>query len=261
MGILYIILLSFLPAALYAFIVYVTVPYKTIKFKTGLTFLIGGFLSVGLLLYFFQIFPEWTNLAANLVNGYQYPLHYVHIENFLQIGFIEELSKLGTFFLIANHIKNKGDAEPHPLATMFYVGMVSLGFAVIENISYGTHSITPYDTIMWRSITSVIGHMVFGMFMGYWIALGRLGVRLKNRSILDIAILKKPKLRRRLFVFIGLMAATILHGLYDLHITITGVNGISTLYMLLIMSVLGVFWCFKNLTKVHNEKLEERVDN
>ena len=103
--------------------------------------------------------------------------------------------------------------------------------------------------------------MVFGMFMGYWISLGRLGPRIKNRSILDVIILKKEKFRRRLFTFIGLGAATILHGIYDLHLSIHGNAGISTLYMLLIMSLLGVFWCFKNINKVYQDKLKEKVDN
>jgi len=261
MEMLNIIILSFIPAALYAFIIYISVPYKTIKLKTGLTYLIGGFISVGILLYFFQLFPWWTNLSDYIVSKYQYPLHYLHIENFIQVGLIEELSKLITFFIIEWYIRSKGDIEAHPLATMFYVGMVSLGFAVIENVSYGINSTTPLDTIMWRSITAVIGHMVFGMFMGYWISLGRVGTRLKNRSIVDIIILKNDKLRRRVFILIGLLAATILHGLYDLHISITGISGITTLYILLIISVLGVFWCFKNLTKLHNNKLYKKFDN
>ncbi len=261
MGILNLIALSFIPAVIYSFIIYISLPYKTIKLKTGLTYLIGGFFSVGLLLYFFQIFPVWTNLSDYIVDKYKDPLYYLHIENFIQIGLIEELSKLGTFFLIEWYIRKKSDGEAHPLATMFYVGMVSLGFAVIENISYGINSVTPLDTIMWRSITAVIGHMVFGMFMGYWISLGRVGARLKNRSIVDIIILKNDKLRRRVFILIGLILAAILHGLYDLHISITGIAGITTLYMLLMISVLGVFWCFKNLTKIHNDKLGSKVDN
>lgn len=246
---------------LYAFIVYIIVPYKTIKIKNALLYLLGGFLSIGLLLYFFETFPDWTNLANILTNGYVNPLDYLHIQNFVQIGLVEELAKLGSFFLIEKVRRSFSKVKDHPVATMFYVGMVSLGFAVIENISYGSFAVNPGDTLMWRSITAVIGHMVFGLFMGYWISLGRLGARLNNRSIVDILILKKEKLRRRLFIFIGLGAATILHGLYDLHLSIHGNAGISTLYMLLIMSVFGVFWCFKNINKVYQDKLGEKVDN
>jgi RsiW-degrading membrane proteinase PrsW (M82 family) len=256
MGIINIIVLSFLPAIIYSFVIYITVPYKTINLKTGLFYLIGGFLSIGLLMYFFQIFPTWSNLSSYVSDPLIYPLHYLHFQNFIQIGLIEELSKLGTFFLLERYRNNQESRNDHPLAIMFYVGMVSLGFAVIENIQYALNSTDPGDTIMWRSVTAVIGHMVFGMFMGYWISIGRLKPRLKNRSLFDLVILKADKFKRKLFIFIGLGAATILHGIYDLHLAINGNAGISTLYMLLIMSLLGVFWCFKNIHKLYQDKLE-----
>lgn len=256
MGIINIIVLSLLPAIIYSFIIYVTVPYKTINLKTGLFYLFGGFLSVGLLLYFFNLFPGWNKLADYVSDPQFYPLHYLHFQNFIQIGFIEELAKLGTFFLLERYRNNQEKRSDHPLGVMFYVGMVSLGFAVIENITYGMRSPDPTDTILWRSVTAVIGHMVFGLFMGYWIAIGRVGTRLKNRSLFDIIILQADKLRRRIFIVIGLAAATILHGIYDLHISLNGQAGITTLYMLLIMSLLGVFWCFKNLNKAYKDKLD-----
>ena len=256
MGIINIIVLSFLPAILYSFIIYVTTPYKTINIKTGLFYLVGGFLSVGLLLYFFRVFPAWTDLAGYVSDPNLYPLEYFHVQNFIQVGLIEELAKLGTFFLLERYRNNQEKRNDNPLAIMFYVGMVSLGFAIIENIQYALNSPAPTDTLMWRSITAVIGHMVFGMFMGYWITIGRLKPRLKNRSLFDIIILKSDKLKRRLFIFIGLGAATILHGIYDLHLTINGQAGITTLYMLLIMSVLGVAWCFNNVYKLYKNRLD-----
>jgi len=256
MGIINIILLSLLPAIIYSFIIYITVPYKTINIKTGLFYLVGGFLSVGLLLYFFNLFPVWTNLAEYVSDPLLYPLHYLHFKNFIEIGFIEELSKVTTFFILERYRNNKKKCKDHPLGTMFYVGMISLGFAVIENIQYGMRSPDPTDTILWRSVTAVIGHMVFGLFMGYWIALGRLKPRLKNRSMFDIIILTADKLKRRFFIIIGLLAATITHGIYDLHLSIHGQSGITTLYMFLIMCLLGSFWCFKNIHKLYQDKLE-----
>lgn len=219
----------------------------------GLNYLVGGFLSVGLLLYFFNLFPFWVSLTDYFFDPKLYPLHYIHFKNFIQIGLIEESFKLLTFFIIEDYRNTRKIGPDHPLATMFYVGMVSLGFAIIENVQYASHSMRPLDTLFWRSVTAVIGHMVFGLFMGYWISLGRLKPRLKNRSFIDIVVLKRDKLKRRFFVVVGLLAAIILHGLYDLHISITGNAGISSLYMLLIMSLLGVFWCFRNIIKVYNQ--------
>jgi RsiW-degrading membrane proteinase PrsW (M82 family) len=257
MGIINIIVLSTLPALLYSFIIYITTPYKTINLKTGIKYLLGGFISVAILLTFFELAPFWQNLPNILSNSFFYPLHAAHIHNFIEVALAEELSKLGAFFIIEWLRNRKKKQNDHPLGTMFYMGMVSLGFSAIENIQYALNSVDPGDTIMWRAITAVIGHMVFGLFMGYWIALGRLRPRLKNRSIVDIIILKDRKFKRWLFVCIGLLSATILHGVYDLHLTLNGVEGISTLYMLLIMSLLGAFWCFGNIQKVYKNRLRE----
>jgi RsiW-degrading membrane proteinase PrsW (M82 family) len=256
MGILNIIVLSFLPAIIYSFIIYITVPYKTINLKTGLFYLIGGSMSVGLLLYFYQLFPQWNKLTEYVTDPILFPLHYLHFKNLIQVGFIEELAKLSTFFLLERYRNNQEKRDDHPLGIMFYVGMVSLGFAVIENIMYAMKSPDPTDTIMWRSVTAVVGHMVFGLFMGYWISIGRLQPRLNNRSLFDIIVLQADKLKRRIFILMGLGAATILHGIYDLHIALHGESGITTLYMLLIMSLLGVFWCFKNVNKLYQDKLD-----
>ena len=180
---------------------------------------------------------------------------FLHFKNFIQIAFIEELSKFVAFLIIEKHRRKKGKLNDHPLATMFYVGMVSLGFAIVENVHYGVRAVDPTTTIMWRSITAVIGHTVFGLFMGYWIVIGRVGGRLNNRSLLDILVLKKEKIRMVIFSFIGLFVATVLHGIYDLHLDMNGYYGLTTLYMLLIFSLVGIFWCFINVNNLHIKKL------
>lgn len=257
MDILKIVLFSLIPALIYALIIYFTVPYKTIKLKTSLFYLFGGFLSVGLLFLFFEYVPSWNQLALNYSNPLLYPLEFFHIRNFIQVGFIEELFKLVCFFIIDYYRRRKGDTNDHPLAIMFYVCMVSLGFAIVENFFYGIRQVDMLNQIVienslsvlrWRTITSVLGHMTFGLFMGYWISLGRLKVRLYNRSIFDIVILKRDKIKRILFTLIGLLSATILHGIYDLHLTLNNQQGISTLYIFILMLFLGAFWCFKRLS-------------
>ena len=256
MGIISIMVLSLLPALIYSFIIYITIPYKTINIKNGMVYLVGGFMSVILLLYFFYLFPGWNNIASVITNHKIYPLHFLHAKTFIQVGLVEELVKLITFIIIEK-LLNNDKRKYHPLSTMFNVAMISLGFAVVENVSYAMKAFDPLDVILWRSVTAVIGHMVFGLFMGYWIALGRVGTRLKNRSLFDIVVLKSDKLRRRIFILIGLLSAIILHGIYDLHVFINGDRGISTLYMLLIMSLLAASWCFKNLNKSYKNKLEK----
>lgn len=252
-----IILFSLLPAVVYSFIIYLTVPYKTIKFNTALLYIVVGFLSVGLLRYFWLVYPDWHTLTETLVGPtHLNPFKYFHTYYFIQVGFIEELVKLTIFLLFDRYRRRSLSAKDHPMSTMFFVGMISLGFAVIENIQYGTMSASPMDTLWWRSITAVIGHMVFGLFMGYWISMGRIGTRLYDRSLFDIIINKRKRIRNVLYILVGLFTATILHGVYDLHIEMNGANGITGLYIILIGSLLGVGWCFKNINKAYKKKVE-----
>lgn len=251
-----IIIFSMLPALLYSYIIYFTVPYKTIKFNDAFPYIIVGFMSVGLLKYFWVIYPDWQNIATNLIeNPKENPIGFFHALYFIQVAFIEELSKLGVFLLYERYRRKTQEVKDHPIATMFHVGLIAVGFAIVENVQYGLMSPFPMDTLWWRSITAVIGHMVFGLFMGYWIAMGRMGPRLYDRSLLDITINKNKQLRNIIFTIIGFSAAVILHGIYDLHIEANGPNGITGLYMLLIMSLLGAYWCFKNLNKLYKRKI------
>ena len=189
-----IILFSLLPALLYSFVIYLTVPYKTIKFRDALPYIVVGFMSVGLLQYFWVAYPDWHELAQNLVGAPSLnPFKYFHVYYFAQVGFIEELAKLSVFLLYERYRRRSTEVHDHPVSTMFFMGMISLGFAVVENIQYGANSMDPMDTLWWRSITAVVGHMVFGLFMGYWISLGRMGARFHDRSLLDIIINKDRK--------------------------------------------------------------------
>lgn len=253
-----IIFLSLLPALIYSFIIYLTVPYKTINIKEAIPYIAIGFLSVGILKYVWFFYPEWKDLALNLVGSpKENPFEFFHVYYFIQIAFLEELSKLAIFLMYEFYRRRLGEVKSHPIATMFYVGMISLGFSVIENIQYGTYSATPIDTLWWRSITAVVAHMVFGLFMGYWISMGRIGAKFNDRSLFDIVINKRKGLRTVLYTIIGLISATILHGVYDLHLEINGAAGITGIYILLIGSLLGVYWCFKNLRKLYSKKLKE----
>jgi|TARA_R110001592_G_scaffold77586_1_gene233430 RsiW-degrading membrane proteinase PrsW (M82 family) len=245
-----IVILSFLPALLYSGLIYISVPYKIINLKKSIYYLIGGFMSVGILLIIYQTFPWIQTMGQKIFNPLFEPLGYLHFKFFIVVGLLEELSKLIAFLILERNNKTTNKEKPHPLATMFYVSMVSLGFAILENIKYAINSSDPGYVIALRSVTAVVGHLVFGLFMGYWLSFGRLKTRLKNRSILDIYLSKDTRLKVRVFTIVGLISATILHGIYDLHLTINNMGALTTLYMLLIMSVMGAMWCFRNLFRL-----------
>jgi RsiW-degrading membrane proteinase PrsW (M82 family) len=256
-----ILLLSIAPALIYLLVIYFTVPYKKINLKIALMYLFVGFMSVGFLRYFWMVFPDWNHIAEFFtgVPPVDNPLKYYHYSYFVQVGLAEEFSKLFIFLLIEKFRRSNSDTKDHPLATMVYMAMVSLGFAVIENVHYGTMSIDPESVLYWRAITAVIGHMVFGLFMGYWIAYGRLGLKSNDRSLLDMKINQNKTIRIIFYTIIGLFSATVLHGLYDLHIELSK-GGITGLYIILIGSILGAYWCFRNLIVCHRKKIKQLED-
>lgn len=250
MSFITIVILSFLPAIIYSGLIYISLPYKIIDIKKSGYYLVGGFISVGVFLMINQLFPWLGNSHNELFNPLLEPLAHLHYKFFIVVALLEEVSKLIAFLILERNNRTTDNTKPNPLATMFYVSMVSLGFAILENIKYATGSSDPGYVIALRSVTAVVGHLVFGLFMGYWISFGRLKTRLKNRSIIDLLLYKDSKLKAKVFMFVGLISATILHGIYDLHITINDGGALTTIYMLLIICVIGAMWCFRNLFRL-----------
>jgi len=257
-----IIFFSLLPAILYGLVMYYTVSYNAVSLKKIFQYLAVGFLSVGLLKYIWYFYPEWHNISKTLGgNPLVDPFKYYHILYFVQVAFIEEISKLGVFLLYESYRRRKKTIIDHPVATMIYMGMISLGFSVIENIMYGASSDTPMTVLWWRGITSVVAHMIFGLFMGYWISLGRMKASEDDPTTLDVSLSGSTIGRNIVFTIIGFFSATILHGIYDLHLEMNGPSGITGVYILLLMSLLGVYWCFRNLTKLHNKNKTNKIED
>ena len=252
MRVFYLFILCLLPSLVYGFIIYVSAPYKTISFKKGINYLLGGSAGTVFLLMFLNSFPYWSGISTLVFNPNTDPLEYLHFKNFIEIALLEESLKFSVFILVTK-INYKKETH-HPNGIMFYACMVSLGFAFIENITYGINSNNPENVLLWRSITSVIGHMIFGLFMGYWISVGKLGVRLRNRSLLDIIVLKNTRIREKFFGFIALISATIIHGMYDLELDINGPKGIVTIYIILLTLSSLCFLCSIHVNKLHVDR-------
>lgn len=243
---------SSLPAILYVLIISLTTPYKSIKVHIALMYLFFGIGSILVLKTVWHVFPQWNHLAESLstVSKYKDPFTYAHYLHFVQVAFLEEFSKLTVFLIVFfsrdYFFKPKAD---HPIAIMFYVAMASLGFAIIENITYGAHH--GESVLKWRAVTAVIGHMVFGLFMGYWISLGRLNHRAYDRSLFDIIINRRPRVKMVVYTVIGLLVSVTLHGIYNLTIELNGTDIIPVMYFMLGVMLLGAYWCFKNLNTIH----------
>lgn len=207
-----------MPAVLYSLIIYFNAPENSIKKKTSITYLYTGLLSTTIMTFVFLLFP---NIRKELFNNYIGKMLMEGIEvdvyirttttlifmTFVQIALFEEMCKYIALKLNDySRGKRKKDLDS-PYAIMFYCALISAAFAIMESINYAHRTmagefgllVTPKEILFLRSFTSVVMHMVCGLFMGYFIALS------KGKSLLQ-------KISLNTF---GILIASIAHGIYD----------------------------------------------
>lgn len=189
---------------LYALIIYITAPYKSVSFRRGLVYLFGGMMSTMVVQLFYFFVPYFS---SGFVEGDAFT------KFFFVVGPVEELSKFLLFFFVLNLTKDKKVSD-NPFRYMFYLGMTGLGFAIMENIHY----VANYGEgiLFIRTFTSTIAHMIFGLLCGYWVGLGVVNKKkMSNRSIFGVLTMKYPFVKKAFYTFTGLFVACFYHGLYN----------------------------------------------
>ena len=153
------------------------------------------------------IFPNWKSaLSDNTVIA-------LWLYATVQVGLLEESTKLFMFKIGDNYRKRLLDT---PVATMFYCMSASMGFAVLENLSY--LQLYGKDVLFIRAFTAVVMHLVTGLMMGYMIAKGRTAGNTMAENM-------SPAWKERVFVLLGLAFATFYHGVYDFNIFLENFPG------------------------------------
>ena len=117
--------------------------------------------------------------------------------SFIGVSLIEEGCKW--FFTTIIGYRNKNFDEAYDI--MVYATFVSLGFASIENILYVYNG--NIATAILRALTSVPGHVCFGITMGHYLLLAKLAKKNNNK-----------KLHRKNLI-LSLLIPVIEHGIYD----------------------------------------------
>ena len=215
---LWFFLFAIVPAILYSLFIYHRAPKGVVKKRPMWSYIIIGLLSIQILKMIHFLFPhihtyiESHPVLYNMGNGRlmmmeEPTLWAIFVFAFFQVAFFEEISK---WFALRVGNAIRGDTRSGidtPFAVMFYSVMIAVGFAVFENIHYvgramwgDLQGVDVNEMLMIRSINSVVVHMLSGLFMGYFIALGR---RCKNIF------------RHAGYTLLGLFAATAFHGFYD----------------------------------------------
>lgn len=260
---LFLLLFAVLPAIFYSLIIYHKAPDGIVKKKPMWIYIAIGFLSIQILNIIHFLFPnihtyiEYHIVNYDLGNGVLKSLEEptmfaVFIFAFFQVAFFEEISKWFALRVGNSARGDTRDGKDSPFAVMFYSVMIAVGFASFENIHYvgrvlwgDLQGVNPHEMLLVRSINSVIVHMVSGLFMGYFIALGR---RCKN-------IFKHAG-----YTILGLFTASIFHGLYDFnlmkpntiddYINIFGIDLHITNNILIIISLVVSYLMASHLSKI-----------
>lgn len=231
-------LMATMPAILYAFFIYAAIPKNMISIGRARRYLVAGLLSPMLIFLFHFLFPDWGYPQSNNV----FTTYFIFA--FIQVGLLEEITKYTTFQWVSS--ERNSEKNDLPIAIMFYSMMSSVGFSIVENISYLINyrnslieSIfeemscgTIYNPIevqsfisdevmslaFTRAISAVILHMLCGIIMGYFLVKShREKYYHKTEPDEDIAM-KNPQFKRWYYVGCAIVSAAILHGVYDLNL-------------------------------------------
>jgi RsiW-degrading membrane proteinase PrsW (M82 family) len=116
------------------------------------------------------------------------------LKAFIVVALAEEGFKFLALMLFAYPRK----AFDEPYDGIVYATAVSLGFAAIENVMYTLEGGLGVGLL--RAFTAVPGHAMMGVVMGYFVGLAKFS---------------KGTGKSGLMLLTGLLAATIVHGLYD----------------------------------------------
>lgn len=132
--------------------------------------------------------------------------HMVFYSAFWEAGIPEEFCKWSMFMLIIWRNRNFNEF----FDGIVYASFISLGFACIENILYVFGAGSFFGSIgigLTRALLSVPGHFLFGVLMGYYLALAKFDP--KNRSKYLIYSLVVPMLAHGVFDYILMLSSSV----------------------------------------------------
>ena len=119
------------------------------------------------------------------------------------VALVEEFSK----YIFVRYFAQNHKEFDEPYDGIMYAVMVSMGFAVTENLAYAFQG--GIEIALYRTFTAVPAHATFGIIMGYYMGKAKFS---RNRVKYNL---------------MGLALATFFHGMYDFFLFINYIPGIS----------------------------------
>ena len=245
-------LLVVLPPFLFAWIIYLSSPYKSLSLKDSTKFILGGVFSITILSFISLLFPYWSTYA---ITDPFWGCFWVTAPK-------EEFAKFLLFLIVYKGLDNH--KQLHPITYMFYFGMIGLGFAMVENVGYvGRYGMY---VLKFRTFGAVFVHMICGMLFGYWLGISKIQKsKFTLRTISSIYLSSRPKIKIFLYALMGIITASCFHGLWNYNITIGGPFSPPLSILLLMVGFLACKLLSRDLINQHQksikvEAMESRMD-
>lgn len=157
---------------------------------------------------------------------------------FWEAGIPEEFCKWTMFMLIIWRNRNFDEF----FDGIVYASFISLGFACVENIMYVFGAESFFGSIgisLTRALLSVPGHFLFGVLMGYYLALAKF----------------EPKNRRKYLIY-SLVFPMLAHGVFDYILMLSSSVSEAVPFLGTILFVLFIYFDIK-LWKLGLKKIKE----
>ncbi len=191
------ILAAIAPAFIIIIFIYIKDKYEKEPKRVMLySFLLGAIVSVlfSTILYvlfdFFLPLPDDNSIIQQFIKA------------FFVVALIEEFSK----YVIVRYYSQPRKAFNEPFDGIVYAVIVSMGFALVENLIYVFQG--GWEVAIIRAFTAVPAHATFGVLMGYF--MGK--AKFNGKRIADNLI--------------GLSLAILFHGAYDFFLFIKFIPGL-----------------------------------
>ena len=159
-------------------------------------------------------------LISSLLSGIVSRTVYNLVMYFIVVALVEEGVK--RFALKAGSWKHP--AFDYRFDAIVYAVAVSLGFAAAENVGY-VFSFGLSNALL-RAVTSIPGHCIFGIYMGYYYGMAK------------YADMHGDSSKRRHYMRMSLLVPVLLHGWYDF--TATSGNGTLVLLFFVYIIILDI---------------------
>lgn len=138
---------------------------------------------------------------------------YQFVDNFFCVAFVEEFFKWLFMYIVTKNNKNFDSL----FDGIVYAVFVSLGFASFENIFYVLEG--GLATAAIRAVTSIPGHMFFGVFMGYYYGQWHLQKVASDYEKIyakcGLITIKPPAFRGGKYMALCMIVPILFHGFYD----------------------------------------------